>query len=40
MENNGMEKGLSGVNEGMNKVINELDNDDIVDANELDHEIS
>ena len=34
-----MEKGLLGMNEGVNKVINELDNVDIVDANELDIDI-
>ena len=31
-----MEKGLLGMNEGVNRVINELDNVDIVDANDLD----
>ena len=34
-----MEKGLLGMNEGVNKVINELDNVDIVDANDLDIDI-
>ena len=34
-----MEKGLLGMNEGVNRVINELDNVDIVDANDLDIDI-